>query len=151
MKLPDCGDDPATTTWVGIVGIIFDVMVMPIAFFISGYLVPPSQKNRTGWESLKGKFKRLMIPWVIAVFTLIPPYKVIFLYSRNLPQEHWSTYSHITNPNRQNWLWFLPLLFTFDVLYLLLSEAKIRIPNISLKGTVLSTFLIGFVYSVGIR
>jgi peptidoglycan/LPS O-acetylase OafA/YrhL len=143
-------DDPATITWVGIVGIVFDIMVMPIAFFVSGYLVPASLKNRTGWEFLKGKFKRLMIPWVIAVFTLIPLYKVIFLYSRNLPQEHWSTYSHITNPNSQNWLWFLPVLFTFNMLYLLLSKAKIRIPNISLKGAVLGTFLIGFVYSVGV-
>jgi hypothetical protein len=91
-----------------------------------------------------------MVPWVIAVFTLIPLYKVIFLYSRNLPQEHWSTYFHITNPNSQNWLWFLPVLFTFNMLYLLLSKAKIRIPNISLKGAVIGAFLIGFVYSVGI-
>jgi hypothetical protein len=36
------------------------------------------------------------------------------------------------------------------MLYLLLSRAKIRIPNISLRGAVLGTFLIGFVYSVGI-
>jgi len=140
-------DDPNTITWVGIVGIMFDIMVMPIMFFIAGYLTPASLKNKTGWEFIKGKVKRLMIPWVIAVFTLIPLYKVIFLYSRGLPQEHWSTYFHITNPNSQNWLWFLPVLFTFDVLYLLLSKAKIRIPNISLKWAVAATFLIGFVYS----
>jgi surface polysaccharide O-acyltransferase-like enzyme len=140
-------DDPATITWVGIIGIVFDIMVMPIMFFVSGYLVPASLQNKTGWEFLKGKFKRLMVPWVIAVFTLIPLYKVIFLYSRGLPQEHWSTYSHITNPNSQNWLWFLPLLFAFNILYVLLSKAKIKIPNISLKGAVLGTFLIGFVYS----
>ena len=119
-------------------------------FFISGYLTPASLKNKTGMEFLKGKFKRLMVPWVIAVFTLIPLYKVIFLYSRNLPQEHWSTYFHITNPNSQNWLWFLPVLFAFNMLYLLLSKANIRIPNISLKGAVLGTFLIGLVYSFSI-
>ena len=135
-------DDPATITWVGIVGIVFDIMVMPIMFFISGYLTPPSLERKTGREFIKGKLKRLMIPWVIAVFTLIPLYKVIFLYSRNLPQEHWSTYSHITNPNSQNWLWFLPVLFVFNVLYLLLSKAKISIPNISLKVAVLGTFVI---------
>jgi glucan biosynthesis protein C len=81
---------------------------------------------------------------------LIPLYKVIFLYSRNLPQEHWSTYSHITNPNSQNWLWFLPVLFTLNLIYLLLSKANIRIPNISLQGAVLGTFIIGFVYSFSI-
>jgi glucan biosynthesis protein C len=143
-------DDPGTITWVGILGIVFDIMVMPIIFFISGYLAPASLKSKTGWDFLKGKFKRLMIPWVIAVFTLIPLYKVIFLYSRNLPQEHWSTYSHITNPNSQNWLWFLPVLFTLNLIYLLLSKANIRIPNISLQGAVLGTFIIGFVYSFSI-
>jgi fucose 4-O-acetylase-like acetyltransferase len=143
-------DDPATITWVGIVGIMFDVCVMPIMFFISGYLTPASLKSKTGWEFVKGKLRRLMVPWVIAVFTLIPIYKVIFLYSRDLPQEHWSTYSHITNPNSQNWLWFLPLLFAFDLLYLLLSKAKIRVPYISLKGAVLGTFVIGLVYSFAI-
>ena len=143
-------DDPATITWVGIVGIVFDIMVMPTMFFISGYLTAASLKNKTGWGFLKGKLKRIMIPWVIAVFTLIPLYKVIFLYSRNLPQEHWTTYFHITNPNSQNWLWFLPVLFTFNMLYLLFSKANIRIPNISLKGAVLGTFIVGFVYSFSI-
>jgi peptidoglycan/LPS O-acetylase OafA/YrhL len=48
-------DDPATITWVGIVGIIFDIMVMPIMFFVSGYLVPASLKNKTGGgNSLRG-------------------------------------------------------------------------------------------------
>jgi len=143
-------DDPDTITWVGIVGIIFDIMVMPIMFFVSGYLTPASLKNRTGWEFVKGKFKRLMIPWMIAVFTLIPLYKVIFLYSRGLPQEHWSTYFHITNPNSQNWLWFLPVLFAFDLLYLLLSKANIKIQNISLKSAVIGTSIIGFIYSFSI-
>jgi len=143
-------DDPDTITWVGIVGIMFDVMVMPIMFFISGYLTPASLESKTGWEFVIGKFKRLMIPWVIAVFTLIPIYKVIFLYSRGLPQENWTTYFHITNPNSQNWLWFLPVLFLFDLVYLLLSKTNIRIPNMSIKFAVLGTSLIGFVYSFGI-
>ena len=42
------------------------------------------------------------------------------------------------------------MLFVFNILYLLLSKANIRIPNISLKGAVIGTFLIGFVYSFGI-
>lgn len=141
-------DDPATITWVGIVGIIFDMMVMPIMFFISGYLTPVSLENRTGWEFIRGKIRRLMVPWLIAVLTLIPIYKVIFLYSRNLPQERWTTYFHITNPNSQNWLWFLPVLFGFNILYLLLSKANIRMPIISLKGAVIASLLVGFVYSI---
>jgi hypothetical protein len=94
-----------------------------------------------------------MIPWVIAVLTLIPLYKVIFLYSRGLPQEHWTTYFHFSKGNltSQNWLWFLPVLFLFNVLYVLLDKAKIRISNISLKGAVLGTFVIGMIYSVAMR
>ena len=143
-------DDPATISWVGILGIVFDIFMMSTLFFISGYLAPASLEDRTGWKFLKGKFKRLIIPWLIAVFTLIPLYKVIFLYSRNLPQEHWTTYFHITNPNSQNWLWFLPVLFVFNLLYLLLSKANLRISNISLKGAVVGVFLVGFVYSFSI-
>jgi fucose 4-O-acetylase-like acetyltransferase len=140
-------DDPATITWVGIVGIVFDIFMMPTLFFISGYLTPASLKNKNGGEFLKGKFKRLMVPWAMAVFTLIPLYKVIFLYSRNLPQEPWSTYFHITNPNSQNWLWFLPVLFLFNVLYLLLSKANIKFQKTSLRVAVAGTFVTGFAYS----
>jgi len=141
-------DDPDNIAWVGIVGIIFDIMVMPIMFFISGYLTFPSLRNRTSWEFIKGKVKRLMIPWGIAVLTLIPIYKFIFLYSRGLPQEPWSTYFHITNPNSQNWLWFLPLLFVFNLLYLLLAKLNVRFDRISLKWAVVGIFVIGVIYSM---
>ena len=143
-------DDPATISWVGIVGIVFDIFMMPTLFFISGYLTPPSLGNKSDWAFLREKVKRLMIPWAIAVFTLIPIYKVIFLYSRGLPQEHWSTYFHITNPNSQNWLWFLPLLFLFNVLYLLLSKANLRLPNLSLGVAAVGASVIGFISSFGI-
>jgi peptidoglycan/LPS O-acetylase OafA/YrhL len=144
--------DPATSDVVGILNIVFDISAIPTIFFISGYLIPMSLKDKNGWAFLKSRFRRLMIPWIIAVLTLIPLYKVIFLYSRGLPQEHWTTYFHFSKGNltSQNWLWFLPVLFLFNILYVLLSKANIRIPNISLKGAVIGTFLVGFVYSVGI-
>lgn len=140
-------DDPVTISWVGIVGIIFDIFIIPTLFFISGYLTPISLKNKSGWEFIKGKFKRLIIPWAIAVWTLIPLYKVIFLYSRGLPQEQWTTYSYLTNPNSQNWLWFLPMLFVFNMLYLLFKKADIKLPTISLEWAVVGTFVLGFAYS----
>ncbi len=140
-------DDPDTITWVGIVGIVFDITVMPTMFFIAGYLTPPALDNRSGWEFLKKKFQRLIIPWAIAVFTLIPLYKVIFLYSRDLPQQPWYTYFYFNNPNSQNWLWFLPVLFTFDIVYLLLSKAGIKLPKLSLNLAVWGSFVIALVYS----
>ena len=141
-------DDPDTISWVGIMGIAFDIFVMPTMFFISGYLTPNSLERKGTWGYVKGKFKRLMIPWALAVLTLIPLYKVIFLYSRGLPQEHWTTYFHITNPNSQNWLWFLPLLFVFNLLYLLLAKLNVRFDKLSLKWALISTFVISVIYSM---
>jgi hypothetical protein len=140
-------DDPTTITWVGIVGIVFDIFMMATLFFLSGYLAQASLKNKSAWEFVKGKAKRLMIPWAIAVFTLIPLYKVIFLYSRGLPQEHWTTYFHFTNPNSQNWLWFLPLLFLFNLLFLGLSKLNLKLPRISMAWAVAGATVIGFVTS----
>ena len=144
--------DSDTLSWVGIVGIAFDIFIMPTMFFISGYLTPPSLKNKTTWGFLKRKFRRLIVPWAVAVLTLIPLYKVIFLYSRGLPQEAWTTYFHFSEGNisSQNWLWFLPLLFVFNLLYLLLQKANINVSSISRKWAVLVVFLISFAYSFGI-
>ncbi|MBC8440714.1 MAG: acyltransferase family protein [Deltaproteobacteria bacterium] len=107
-------DDPATNKLVDIVNLIVDIFMIMTLFFIAGYVAPLSMKNKNLCTFLKFKFKRLLIPWLIAVFTLIPIYKIIFLYSRNLPQENWMTYFHFNNGVfSQSWLWFLPILFFF--------------------------------------
>ncbi len=143
-------DDPATITWVGIVGIVFDIVVMPTLFLISGFLAPASLQSKTSWEFLVGKVRRLLLPWALAVITLIPLYKVIFLYSRGLPQEPWYTYFHITNPNSQNWLWFLPVLFLFNMLYLLGTRAGFKLPVIPLRAAGAGAFIVGLIYSISI-
>jgi hypothetical protein len=140
-------DDPTTITWVGIVGIVFDIFMMATLFFISGYLTVASLKDKSAWQFIKGKFSRLMIPWAIAVLTLIPLYKVIFLYSRGLPQEPWYTYFHFTNPNSQNWLWFLPLLFAFNLLYVGLSRLNLNLSRIPMKWAVAAVAVIGLAWS----
>ena len=141
-------DDPSTNDLSGLMNIVIDIFVMPVIFFISGYFTPLSLKNKNGLTFIESKFKRLMIPWLIAVLILIPLYKIIFLYSRNLPQESWTTYFHWTNGIwSMNWLWFLPVLFLFDMLYLLLSKAKIDLSNIPLKVAVPAVFIISYAYS----
>jgi surface polysaccharide O-acyltransferase-like enzyme len=140
--------DPSTNNLFEILNLIIDLFVMSAIFFIAGYFTPLSIKNKNEWAFLKSKFKRLMIPWIIAVLTLIPLYKVIFLYSRNLPQESWTTYFHWSNGIwSQNWLWFLPVLFLFNILYLIFSRVKINVSKITLKGAIWAFFLIGFIYS----
>jgi peptidoglycan/LPS O-acetylase OafA/YrhL len=141
-------DDPDTWMASGIIGIMFDTFVMPAIFLIAGYLAPASLVSRTGWEFVKGKAKRLLLPWVIALLTVIPLYKVIFLASRGLPQENWTTYFHISNANSMNWLWFLPLLFVFSLLYLGIDRLGINLKKVNLVwGTVIG-FVISLAFSV---
>ncbi|MFC1608504.1 acyltransferase family protein, partial [Candidatus Latescibacterota bacterium] len=113
--------DPATNDLPDILFLILNIFVIATIFFISGFHTPLSLENKKSVAFLKSKCIRLMIPWLIAVLTLIPLYKIIFLYSRNLPQESWTTYFHWNVIWSQNWLWFLPVLFIFDILYLFMN------------------------------
>lgn len=151
--------DPAKWDAIGLIRLYLDLFVMFMMFFISGYFIPDSLKSKTSKQFLISKFKRIMIPWVIAVFTLIPAYKAIFLFARGLPQESLFSYFHIfersgtdlaffANNPTQNWLWFLPVLFLFQVVYLLLSKTNILRIRISVKVAVVHTVVIGVIYSM---
>jgi len=153
--------DSARSDSIGLVGLYIDIFVMAMMFFISGYLISVSLKSQSSMEFIISKFKRIMVPWAVAVLTLIPLYKVLFLYSRGLPQEEWYTYFHwfersgadlgyFANNPSQHWLWFLPVLFLFQILYLLMSKTKLLSFNISLKTAVLLIFIIGLAYSMTI-
>lgn len=144
-------DDPAVNRLSGSVNMILDIFVMATVFFISGYVAPLSLKSKSTWVFIKTKLKRLMVPWALAVFTLIPLYKVIFLHSRALPQENWTTYFHFTNGiYNQNWLWFLPVLFLFNLLYLGVNYLKLKLPKPNLKAAIVAVFCLGFSYSLAI-
>ncbi|MGB2884479.1 MAG: acyltransferase family protein, partial [Dehalococcoidia bacterium] len=139
--------DTSTNNLSGILNFIIDIIAMPTIFFISGFFAHSSLKNKSGWAFLKGKFKRLIVPWIFAVLTLIPLYKIIFHYSRYIPQESWTTYFHFSNGIiSQSWLWFLPVLFLFDILYLFISRLNINLSIITLKRAIGASFLIGFIY-----
>ncbi|WP_303918034.1 acyltransferase family protein [Draconibacterium sediminis] len=153
--------DPVKANSIGMIRLYLDLFIMFTIFFISGYLVPMSLKSKTSVEFIKSKVKRILIPWVIAVFTLIPAYKFIFLYSRGLPQEEWFSYFHFferagsdlsfyANNPAQNWLWFLPVLFLFQVIYLVLAKTKVLSLKINLKTAVIVMFVVGVVSSVTI-
>jgi len=142
-------DDQSTNDLVGIINLTVDTFVMSTLFFISGFLTPQSLAKRTPREFLRTRFKRLMVPWTVAVFTLMPLYKVIFLYSRGLPQETWTSYFHFSNGIlSQSWLWFLPVLFLFNVLYVVLSVSKWFPTGMSFRRGVVATFAISFGTSV---
>lgn len=152
-------NDPVKDNNIGLIRLYLDLFVMFSIFFISGYFLPLSVKKQSAFSYLKSKFKRIMLPWLIAVVTLIPAYKFIFLYSRGLPQEEWYSYFHIferagtdlsffANNPVQNWLWFLPVLFAFQVIYLGLYKIKVLEQKMQVKIAVLLTFFIGTAYGV---
>ena len=144
-------DDPTTSDLPGLVNLILDIFIMPTIFFISGFFTPRSLQRKGVRQFLRSKFRRLMVPWVIAVFTLIPFYNAIFLYSRGLPQESWRAYFHFSNSHiSMSWLWFLPALFLFDCLYVLLQQLRIPTEKIKLTWAVAAVIVLSFCYSVTI-
>ena len=153
--------DPVKQPSIGLIRMYLDLFIMFGLFFISGYFIPESLKKHQGWGFVRSKFRRIMLPWIIAVLTVIPAYKVIYLYSRGLPQQEWYTYFHFfqragsdlgnfaDNPT-QSWLWFLPVLFLFQMIYLALYKAKLLTLKISLKTAIVLVFVVGLVYSMTI-
>jgi fucose 4-O-acetylase-like acetyltransferase len=144
---------------IGLIRMYIDVFVMFALFFVSGFFIPGSINKKTNLAFISSKFKRIMIPWLVAVMSLIPAYKAIFLYSRGLPQEEWYTYFHTyTRPGGdmafyadnpvQNWLWFLPVLFFFQMIYLLLSRYNLLPNKLNLKQGIAIAFGVGLVYAM---
>ena len=145
-------DDPATTPAADFLNWILDIGVMPAIFFVSGFFVIASLRKRGGWGFLKSKVKRLLIPWAAAVAILMPLYKVIYLASRSLPQESWTAYFHFSNGIfSQSWLWFLPVLFLFDLLFLLFSRIGLDLSRIPFKIAAPAAFISGLAYMVGMN
>ncbi len=143
--------DPSTNDVSGIMSfIVFDIFIMATLFLVAGFFTPPSVDRKQGWSFVVSRLKRLVLPWLFAVLVLIPLYKVIYLYARGLPQENLSTYFHFSSPSLtgQNWLWFLPLLFVFNVVYYLLSKLNISLSSISFRLGVAIAFVIILIYSI---
>jgi fucose 4-O-acetylase-like acetyltransferase len=142
-------DDPATNDLVGILNLVIDIFVMSLLFYVSGYFAPNSLASKQPAEFIRAKLRRLMLPWLLAVLFLMPLYKVLFLYSRGLPQQEWTTYLYWNSGFSQSWLWYLPILFLFDMIYLGLSRLSIRTANITMMKAVPLVFIIGLAYSFG--
>jgi fucose 4-O-acetylase-like acetyltransferase len=143
--------DPSTNDVSGIMSfIVFDIFIMATLFLVAGFVTPPSVDRKQGWNLVVSRLKRLILPWLFAVLVLIPLYKVIYLYARSLPQENLSTYFHFSSPSLtgQNWLWFLPLLFVFNVVYFLLSKLNISLSSISFRLGAAIAFVIILIYSI---
>jgi peptidoglycan/LPS O-acetylase OafA/YrhL len=125
----------------------FDVYMMPAFFFLAGYFTLPSLSRQGVWKFLMGKFKRIGVPWLLAVFIIIPMslYFTRVKYDPDLVHQsfwqYWMTYLFdfgtlrigILGMNRTNQMhfWFLSLLLAFFLVFLLFHVIKERVDGSS--------------------
>jgi peptidoglycan/LPS O-acetylase OafA/YrhL len=113
----------------------FDVYMMPAFFFLAGYFTLPSLSKQDVWKFLRGKFKRIGVPWLLAIFIIIP-ISIYFnqvKYKTDLVHQsfwqYWVTYLSDFGTLRignlgmdrtnQMHFWFLSLLLAFFLVFVL--------------------------------
>ncbi len=122
---------------------LFDVFMMPAFFFLAGYFALPSLYRQGVWNFLTGKFKRIGVPWLLAIFIIIPIsiYFTGMKYNPNLARQsfwqYWLTYLSdfgtlrigLLGMDRTNQMhfWFLPLLLAFFLVFVLFHVIKERV------------------------
>ena len=105
--------DPDSSMLFTMLVLVVDVAIMPILFFVAGYLATPSLQRRGPRGFVREKVVRLGIPWVLGVVFLAPLATYMTYVSRNVPMSYlqfWATdfwgplFSHGV-------YWFLGVLF----------------------------------------
>lgn len=109
---------------------------MGLLFFVAAYLVPGSQDRKGGWGFVRGRLKRLGIPFVVGVATIMPALMYTYHVSyRGYPPISFGRYyldvflgfgqrpadwTGLTWPDLQfGHLWFIQNLLAYSLLYVL--------------------------------
>jgi len=124
----------------------FDVFMMPIFFFISGFFTLASLRNRNLTSFYKGKLRRIALPWFAVMISIIAP---IFIFAQKIRPafvnreiisfgdvliDMFKGFLQPWNPSygsTQMHLWFLSLLFIFFVVTGIIYKAWERIADTS--------------------
>src|SRR5665811_1773629 len=61
--------DPVKSNSIVLIPMDLDLFMLFSIFFISGYFITFSLKSKSAWGFILSKFKRILLPWLIAVFT----------------------------------------------------------------------------------
>jgi hypothetical protein len=125
---------------VGWLSAFFDAFTMPLLFYVAGYFAIPTIQKKGVASFLKGKLKRLGIPWLVCILTICPILPLIYHYTRNnltLSRSYWELWLTLmknaaelnigvidsmntlmqNNQFYQRYMWFLSLLLLFFVLF----------------------------------
>lgn len=69
--------------FVRFISAFLDAFTMPLLFYLAGYFALPSLVKSSPAGFLKGKLKRLGIPWLACILTICPILPLIYHYTRN--------------------------------------------------------------------
>lgn len=75
--------DDNTSIFVEWLRAFIDAFAMPLLFYIAGYFAVPAINKKGVATFLKGKLKRLGIPWLICILTICPILPLIYHYTRD--------------------------------------------------------------------
>jgi hypothetical protein len=126
---------------------LFEVFMMPVFFFLAGYFTLPSLNRQGTLRFLTGKFRRLGVPWLLALFVIIPM-TLHFTRMKANPDlvhqpfwQYWLTYLAdfgtfrigllSVDKTNQMHFWFLSLLLTFFTAFGIFHAVRSRIPETS--------------------
>lgn len=110
---------------------LLDVFLMPVLFFVAGYLAFPSLQKKGTWGFLKDKAKRLLVPWALAVLVVVPlmvydqpdqlvrRFRSFWLYYLGSFPIQLRPSQVPLGPTTQVVYWYLSLLFAFFALFAL--------------------------------
>ena len=130
--------DGNTSIFAEGLGAFTDAFAMPLLFFIAGYFAVPVIRKKGVASFLKGKLKRLGIPWLICILTICPIVPLVYHYTRDnfvVSTSYWSLWTDLMadaadlnigiilsmnelmqiNLFYQRYMWFLSLLLLFFV------------------------------------
>ena len=168
--------DKDTSIIAGWISSFSDAIAMPLLFYIAGYFAIPTIKKRGALPFLKGKLKRLGIPWLVCILTICPILPLIYHFTRNglsLTMSYWDLWVMLlknaaefdvglivsmndlmmNNQFYQRYMWFLSLLilyfFVSGLMYSLRKSwfEKVDQPVLSVSPSISST--LKFLFGVG--
>jgi hypothetical protein len=126
---------------------VIDGFAMPLFFYVAGYLAVSTVQKGSTVRFLKGKLRRLGIPWLICILTICPILPLIYHYTRNnltLSTSYWGLWIDLMkraaefdfgiiysmdglmqgNGFYQRYMWFLSLLILFFIVFGILYRLK---------------------------
>jgi peptidoglycan/LPS O-acetylase OafA/YrhL len=97
---------------------------MPLLFFISGTVSYYMMKNRSTWNFVGLRFRRLFIPLVFGMLVVVPPQIYLERLNHGYTGTFWDFYKTVYNfvpypKGSFSWhhLWFIAYLFLYDLLF----------------------------------